>query len=125
MGAYGRDAQDGYVAPAAIAAAKTWAIATPVSLALRGLLKGYVPPTPFIVVSFVVTGTLLIGWRSALAAFSTPEVRRTVAVLPCDVRCRVPCIPADVQITVTISHTFISVTYAAVAGQANCSAALS
>ena len=91
LGAYGKDAQDGYVAPAAIAAAKTWAVATPVSLALRGLLKGYMPPTPFIVVSFVVTGTLLIGWRSALAALTTPEVRRTVAGLPCCVTCAVAC----------------------------------
>jgi hypothetical protein len=75
LGAYGRGAQDGYVAPAALAAVKTWAVATPLSLAIRGLIKGYIPPTPFIVVSFGVTGALLIGWRSALAALTTPEVR--------------------------------------------------
>ena len=74
LGGFGKAAQDGYVGPAALTAAKCCAVATPVSLVLRGLLKGYPPPTPFIAVSFVVTGTLLIGWRSALAAVTKPEV---------------------------------------------------
>jgi hypothetical protein len=74
-GAFGKNAQGGYVQPAAIVAARAWVVATPVSLVLRGLLKGYAPPTPFIMVSFAVTGTLLIGWRCALAAATTPEVR--------------------------------------------------
>ena len=83
LGAYGRDAQDGRPVPAALAAAKTWAVATPVSLALRGLLKGYVPPTPFIVVSFVATGTLMIGWRMGLAAATKPWVRPVPARSAC------------------------------------------
>ena len=71
--------------PAALTAAKTWAIATPVSLVLRGLLKGYAPPTPFIIVSFAVTGTLLIGWRSILAAVTTPYVCSSLDQLSCSV----------------------------------------
>ncbi len=51
LGGYGPEAQGGKVGPAALAAAKCWAVATPLGLVLRGLSKGYVPPTPFIVVS--------------------------------------------------------------------------
>jgi hypothetical protein len=75
LGAYAKDAQDGYVLPAALAAGKTWAVAVPVALALRSLERGYFPATPFIVVSAAATGTLMIGWRTALAAATTPEVR--------------------------------------------------
>lgn len=32
------------------------------------LSRGAVPPTPFIIVALVATGTLLVGWRAALAA---------------------------------------------------------
>ena len=55
---------------AAATAAKCWAVATPLGLVLRGLSKGYIPPTPFIVVSMVSTAVVLVGWRSALAAVS-------------------------------------------------------
>ena len=55
---------------AAVTAAKCWAVATPLGLVLRGLSKGYIPPTPFIVVSMVSTAVVLVGWRSALAAVS-------------------------------------------------------
>ena len=60
---------------AAVAAAKCWVVATPLGLVLRGISKGYVPPTPFIIVSMVSTGVLLIGWRSALAAATPKKVR--------------------------------------------------
>ena len=82
LGGFGKAAQDGYVRPAALTAAKCCAVATPVSLVLRGLLKGYPPPMPFIAVSFIVTGTLLIGWRSALAAATKPEVRLPSGAVP-------------------------------------------
>eukprot|EP00892_Ulva_mutabilis_P006362 jgi/Ulvmu1/4098/UM019_0077.1 len=72
LGGYRQPAQDGYVAPAAMTAVKVWAVATPIALVLRGLLKGYAPPAPFIAVAFGVTGVLMIGWRSALAAATTP-----------------------------------------------------
>ena len=58
---------------AAGAAAKCWIVATPLGLVFRGLSKGYVPPTPFIIVSMVATAVLLVGWRSVLAA--TTKVR--------------------------------------------------
>lgn len=75
MGAYSKEARGGYPAPAAAAAAKTWALATPLALVLRGISCGYAPPTPFIAVAFVATGVLMIGWRTALAAATKPEVR--------------------------------------------------
>jgi hypothetical protein len=75
LGAYGKSAQDGYVVPAALTAGKSWAAALPVALVLRSLARGYMPATSFIVVSLLATGTILIGWRTALAAATTPEVR--------------------------------------------------
>lgn len=41
---------------------------------IRGISKGYIPSTSFLIVSLAATGTLLVGWRTALAA-TTPEVR--------------------------------------------------
>jgi len=42
-----------------------WAVSVPLALALRGLLKGAIPPTPFIVVSLVSTFALLSFYRFA------------------------------------------------------------
>ena len=39
-----------------------------VSLVLRSIQRGYIPDKSFVIVSFIATGVLLIGWRSALAA---------------------------------------------------------
>jgi len=72
LGGYSKEAQGGEVSAAALVAAKCWAVATPIGLVLRGVSKGYVPPTPFIVVTCVATAVLLVGWRSALAA-ATPK----------------------------------------------------
>ena len=41
-------------------------------LLLRTLSRGYLPETPFLIVTMVATAVLLVGWRSALAA-ATPE----------------------------------------------------
>lgn len=38
------------------------------SLVLRSIQRGYIPDKSFVIVSFIATGVLLIGWRSALAA---------------------------------------------------------
>ena len=81
-GAYGKDAQDGYVGPAALTAAKTWAIAAPLGLVFRSVLKGYAAPVPFIIVAMTVTGFLTIGWRSGLAALTKPFVRFPTSILP-------------------------------------------
>lgn len=74
LGGYGKDARGGAVGPAALAAAKCWAAGMPLALAVRGLSKGYMPPTPFILISLAATAVLMVGWRAALAA-ATPEVR--------------------------------------------------
>lgn len=74
LGGYGQPAQDGYVGAAAATAAKVWAVGTPAALVLRGLLKGYPPPTPFIAVAFGATAVVMIGWRSALAGATKPWV---------------------------------------------------
>ena len=41
-----------------------WAASMPVAICIRGLLKGSVPPTPFIIVSMVSTGVILALWRA-------------------------------------------------------------
>lgn len=74
LGGYGQQAQDGYVGPAALTAAKVWAVGIPTALVLRGLLKGYPTPTPFVIVALGATAVLMLGWRSALAGATTPWV---------------------------------------------------
>jgi hypothetical protein len=70
-GAFGPAARGGAVGPALGAAARAWAAGVPAALALRALSRGYLPDTSFVIVSFVATGVLLLGWRGALAA-ATP-----------------------------------------------------
>lgn len=73
LGGFGQEAQGGKVGPAAAAAAKTWALGVPLGVAIRSLGRGYVPAMSFIGIALGVTGGLMIGWRTALAAV-TPEV---------------------------------------------------
>jgi hypothetical protein len=42
-----------------------WFVSIPLALAVRGFIKGAVPPTPFIVVSLVATFVFLGAWRYA------------------------------------------------------------
>lgn len=42
---------------------KGWSLAIPMGCLLRGVIKGYVPPTPFIVVTLISTAILLGGSR--------------------------------------------------------------
>ena len=42
-------------------------------IAARSLARGYVPERAFVIVALVVTGVLLVGWRTGLAA-ATPQV---------------------------------------------------
>lgn len=37
------------------------------ALVLRSIQRGYIPDKSFVIVSFLATGVLVIGWRSALA----------------------------------------------------------
>ncbi|KAG2436547.1 hypothetical protein HYH02_011484 [Chlamydomonas schloesseri] len=73
LGGFGAEARKKGVPAAAATAAKCWAAGVPLGLVIRGLSRGYVPPVPFIGVSMAVTGVLLVGWRSALAAATKPD----------------------------------------------------
>jgi hypothetical protein len=44
-------------------AAKGWIVAVPIGCALRGVIKGYIPPLPFVIVTLIVTLILLGGSR--------------------------------------------------------------
>ncbi|GAX73629.1 hypothetical protein CEUSTIGMA_g1080.t1 [Chlamydomonas eustigma] len=79
LGGFGPSANGTGTKDAALTAAKCWAVGTPLGLVIRGVSKGYVPPTPFIVVSMVTTGVLLIGWRSAYAAASPKAPPKSLA----------------------------------------------
>jgi hypothetical protein len=50
--------------------AKGWVVAIPLGCVLRGLIKGYVPPIPFVVVTLLATLVLLGGGRAAYTAAS-------------------------------------------------------
>ncbi|KAK9817711.1 hypothetical protein WJX72_001058 [[Myrmecia] bisecta] len=71
--AYGKEAQGGQVGPAAVVALKAWGLGIPVGLVLRSVQRGYVVPTPFIIVSMVATLVCLVGWRAVLAALTPVE----------------------------------------------------
>jgi len=47
--------------------AKGWAIAVPLGCALRGVIKGYVPPAPFVIVTLIATLVILSVVRVAYA----------------------------------------------------------
>jgi len=47
--------------------AKGWALAVPLGCALRGVIKGYVPPLPFVIVTLIATLVLLGGTRALYA----------------------------------------------------------
>eukprot|EP00611_Tribonema_gayanum_P013627 TRINITY_DN2463_c0_g1_i1.p1 TRINITY_DN2463_c0_g1~~TRINITY_DN2463_c0_g1_i1.p1 ORF type:complete len:307 (-),score=80.31 TRINITY_DN2463_c0_g1_i1:185-1003(-) len=56
-----------------------WAVSIPVALAIRGAVKGDVPPVPFIIVSLIATGSLLAAWRGLYVVInptSTAETKR-------------------------------------------------
>jgi hypothetical protein len=72
-GTFGDDATGSKAKPAAFCAAKGWAMGIPAGLALRGMSKGAVPPAPFVIVTMVATGVLLVGWRSWFASGKSGE----------------------------------------------------
>lgn len=47
-----------------------WGVCIPLALALRGFLKGTIPPTPFIIVSLVSTFVFLCIWRFVYISFT-------------------------------------------------------
>ncbi len=74
LGGFSKEAQGGKAGPAAAAAAKTWALGVPLGIVIRSISRGYLPATSFMAVTLGVTGVLMVGWRTALAAV-TPQVR--------------------------------------------------
>jgi hypothetical protein len=57
----------GLIVDVIIQTARGWIVAVPTGIVLRGLLKGYVPPTSFIVVTMVATLVILTLARVAYA----------------------------------------------------------
>lgn len=49
---------------------KGWIVAVPMGCVLRGIIKGYVPPTPFVIVTLISTLIILSIGRSAYTAIS-------------------------------------------------------
>ena len=58
---------------ALVQTAKGWALAVPLGCALRGIIKGYVPPVPFVVVTLIATLVILGGVRVIYAFATTPD----------------------------------------------------
>lgn len=55
---------------ALVQTAKGWAVAVPLGCVLRGLIKGYVPPLPFVIVTLVAT-LVILGAVRVVYAFAT------------------------------------------------------
>lgn len=47
----------------ALKVGKGWILAVPLGIALRGAIKGYVPPVPFVIVTLISTLVILAGVR--------------------------------------------------------------
>lgn len=58
------------VKAAAIQAAKGWIIAVPMGCILRGVIKGYVPPVPFVIVTLISTLVILSMGRVGYTVLS-------------------------------------------------------
>ena len=69
-GVYTEDAKDGnVVSESFLKAAKGWIIAVPLGIALRGVIKGYVPPVSFAIVTMIAT-LVIVGGARVLFAFA-------------------------------------------------------
>jgi hypothetical protein len=75
-GALGPAARTDGPAAAAGRAAKAWALATPVSLALRTLAAGHPPERAFVAVSAGVTLLFLAAWRAGLAGAAPTDAAK-------------------------------------------------
>ena len=57
------DRDNNMVASTAVKVGKGWVLAVPLGIALRGAIKGYMPPAPFIIVTLISTLVILAGVR--------------------------------------------------------------
>ena len=65
-GVYSPDERGGdtnVISSTAIKVGKGWVVAVPLGIVMRGVLKGYVPPVPFIIVTMISTLVILAGIR--------------------------------------------------------------
>lgn len=63
-GTYSPDDRDtNIISSTAIKIGKGWILAIPLGIALRGVIKGYVPPTPFIIITLISTFVILTVGR--------------------------------------------------------------
>ena len=69
LGLYSQDATSDKIR-AFKTAAKGWIVAIPLGCVLRGLIKGYVPPLPFVIVTMIATLVVIGGTRVAYTAVS-------------------------------------------------------
>ena len=53
-----------------IQTAKGWIVAVPLGCVLRGIVKGYVPPLPFVIVTMIATFVILNVGRAGYTALS-------------------------------------------------------
>ena len=67
LGLYRKDATTDKVG-ALTSTAKGWMVAIPMGCALRGIIKGYIPPVPFVIVTMIATLVILGGTRLAYTA---------------------------------------------------------
>ena len=54
----------------------SWLVSVPLAIAERGLIKGEIPPTPFIVVSLVSTLVMTGGWRTLYMLLYNSQARQ-------------------------------------------------
>jgi hypothetical protein len=69
LGLYSKDATNDKVG-ALTTTAKGWILAIPLGCVLRGLIKGYVPPLPFVIVTMIATLVILGCTRVAYTALT-------------------------------------------------------
>lgn len=64
-GVYNTSSNDknGAIQSSIMQTAKGWIVAIPIGCAIRGIIKGYVPPVPFVIVTMIATAILLIVSR--------------------------------------------------------------
>ena len=63
MGSYNRIATEDAIGSLTYTA-RGWSLAVPVGCALRGLIKGYIPPTSFVIVTMIATLVIIGGARA-------------------------------------------------------------
>lgn len=63
LGAYTRNATSKQGLQAVLGIIPAWMVSIPSALVIRGYIKDYIPPTPFIIASMIATFVLISLWR--------------------------------------------------------------